>query len=91
MISLPLLFGPVLYNASQNRFDNQRIDLTRFSDANPLLISDAATAAEARNLLRMTGARHVLAVYTRRGRVVGICTRGDLQPKAVEDSLHRIQ
>lgn len=65
--------------------------MSRFADANPLLISDAATAAEARNLLRITGARHALAVYTRRGRVVGICTRADLQPKAIDDVLVRLR
>jgi chloride channel 7 len=63
------------------------IDLTRFCDANPLLISDAATAAEARTLFRMTGARHALAIYTRRGRVVGIVTRTDLLEESIEDIL----
>lgn len=67
------------------------IDLSRFADANPLLISDAATAAEAMTLLRITGARHALAVYTRRGRIVGIVTRADILEEAVAECLQERQ
>lgn len=66
---------------------SMRIDLTRVCDANPLLISDAATAAEARTLFRITGARHALAVYTRKGRIVGIITRTDLLEESISESV----
>lgn len=67
---------------------SMRIDLSRFCDANPLLVSDAATAADARTLFRITGARHALAVYTRQGRIVGIVTRTDLLEKSIVDDVN---
>ena len=63
------------------------MDLRRFIDTDPVLMSARATSSAAYQTLRSTGARQILVVDTRKGRVCGIMTRKDILPESVRDAL----
>lgn len=67
------------------------IDLKPYIDPNPLLMSDRALPITAYHLFRRTGARHILVVDMRSGRVCGIMTRKDILLESITDILEQLQ
>mmetsp|Transcript_8690 Transcript_8690/g.26129 ORF Transcript_8690/g.26129 Transcript_8690/m.26129 type:complete len:888 (+) Transcript_8690:129-2792(+) len=61
------------------------VDLNPYVDRNPDTISDKACVAEARDMFRRTGARHIVCVWLKTGNVVGIMTRKDVLPETLRD------
>lgn len=67
------------------------IDLKRYIDPDPLLMSDRALSMAAYKLFRGTGARHILVTNMRSGRVCGIMTRKDILPSSIKEVLAKLK
>lgn len=65
------------------------VDLNPYIDPDPLLMSGRALSGAAYQLLRGTGARHLLVTNMRTGRVVGIVTRKDVLPERISEFLEK--
>lgn len=68
---------------------NTVLDLHDYVDPDPLLISHRAPSVSAYRVFRRSGARHVLVVDMRSGRVCGIVTRKDVLPNSISDVLEK--
>lgn len=66
------------------------IDLKRYIDPDPLLMSDRALSMAAYKLFRGTGARHILVTNMRSGRVCGIMTRKDILLSSIREELAKL-
>eukprot|EP00188_Purpureofilum_apyrenoidigerum_P001970 Plantae.Rhodophyta-Purpureofilum_apyrenoidigerum.ctg21477.p1 GENE.Plantae.Rhodophyta-Purpureofilum_apyrenoidigerum.ctg21477~~Plantae.Rhodophyta-Purpureofilum_apyrenoidigerum.ctg21477.p1 ORF type:complete len:577 (-),score=122.26 Plantae.Rhodophyta-Purpureofilum_apyrenoidigerum.ctg21477:882-2612(-) len=67
------------------------VDLNPYIDRNPDTISDKAPVAEARDMFRKTGARHIVCVWLKTGAVVGIMTRKDIMPETLREISEEIE
>lgn len=68
---------------------NVTVDLTRFINPDPVLISDRAPSFAAHQLFRRTGARHILVANMRSGRICGIVTRKDILVDSISEVLEK--
>lgn len=67
------------------------IDLRRYIDPDPLLMSDRALSMAAYQLFRGTGTRHIFVTNMRSGRVCGIMTRKDILEESVREVLGKLE
>lgn len=67
------------------------VDLRKYVDPDPLLMSDRAVSMAAYKLFRGTGARHILVTDMRGGRVNGILTRKDILPESIDEVIKKMQ
>lgn len=65
------------------------LDLSEFTDKDPVLISDHAPSMAAYRLFRRTGTRHILVANMRSGMICGIMTRKDILPASIDEAFER--
>lgn len=68
---------------------NVVLDLSEFTDTDPVLISDRAPSMAAYRLFRRTGTRHILVANMRSGLICGIMTRKDILPASIDEVYER--